>query len=128
MRVWLAVVPMMMVTAVPASAQIWGGPGGKSLAQPRPRDARLPRDLVMAEAPSTGAGEIRRIRSDIDRALANGEIDRRTARRLKQEANQIGTLADRYGRGGTSDSEAAELATRRNLLRNDVAAARSKPR
>ena len=119
MRVWLAMLPMVL-GATPAAAQIWDGPSGNDS-----RSGVRASPLRSDEIDTRGIGETRRIRGDIRDGFESGQLSRTDARRLRREAYQIDRLASRYRRGGLSDSEAAELTARRELLRNDVTAMRS---
>ncbi|NML04634.1 hypothetical protein [Sphingomonas sp. G-3-2-10] len=128
MRVWLMAVPLVAMAA-PASAQIWGGPsGGAERFTPRTPEVRLPKSETRIGSAGTSGRDTRQIRGEIDSALENGQIDRRTARRLRRDANRIDAMRSRYRSGGLSDSEIAELGTREDLLRDDVIAARSRTR
>lgn len=128
MRVWLMAIPLVALAA-PASAQIWGGPsGGSEQFKPRTPEVRLPKSETRVGVAGTSGRDTRQIRGEIDYALESGQIDRRTARRLRREANRIDALRSRYRSGGLSDSEISELGTREDLLRDDVMVARSKAR
>ncbi len=64
--------------------------------------------------------ELRGTRDTIDEGRKQGDLSKREARALRREARQIGTLADRYGQDGLSDSEIRELETRTRVLQNQV--------
>lgn len=111
MRRYVILVPLFFA-AVPASAQIWGGPTMQG-----PSGNAMSRDQ--------SAAETAKIRSDIRDGRDSGQLTRREAKRLKREAWQIDTLEARYAAGGLSPSEEAELFARREALRSDVVAKRS---
>jgi hypothetical protein len=110
MRLYLLLVPPLLVLAAPASAQIWGGPVPS-----------LPGRANIA----AGHGEIGQIRDNIRNGRQSGQLTRREARQLRREAAQIGVLEARYAAGGLSPAEEAELYVRREALRNDVVVKRS---
>ncbi|MDF7776756.1 hypothetical protein P1X14_15975 [Sphingomonas sp. AOB5] len=116
----------MLALASPASAQIWGGPGGGAeRLYPSKPEARLPRSETRMGSPGSNPRSMRQIRGEIDEALESGQIDRRTARRLRRDAARIQSMRARFNRGGLSDSELSELGVFEELLRDDLAAARS---
>lgn len=106
----------LVLAAAPAAsgAQI----AGREIPVPVPRsdpflgDGRMP-------GPSIGS-ELRQVRSNIDAARASGRISRAEARQLHREARLISTLSRRYGHGGLSASERAEIERRTQILRNSV--------
>ena len=116
MRGYLLLAPVLLF-ATPASAQFWGGPSGGGISGGMPAAAQpsswTPRNR-----------ETEQVRRDLRRARESGQISRREERQLRRQSFYIDGLASRLGRNGLSDSEAAELAVRRQLLREDVAAKR----
>jgi hypothetical protein len=92
--------------AMPASAQIWGGPTPASIGASR-------------NGPSIGR-ELAGIDVEIDAASDSGRLTKDDARALRRERYQLDLLAERYGEDGLSDAEAAELATRARLLHDDA--------
>ena len=64
------------------------------------------------------AHELRETRRNIERRRESGELSRREARRLRQEANLVGRLTVRYGTDGLSTAERGELMLRANALRS----------
>jgi len=113
MRGYWVLTPLLLI-ASPASAQFWGGPSGGSVIS----GGRPVTDQPSIITPRSG--ETDRIRRDIRRGRDSGQLSRRDARNLRVETYQIDRLRSRFGRDGLSDSEAAELATRQQLLREDV--------
>ncbi|WP_137863310.1 MULTISPECIES: hypothetical protein [unclassified Sphingomonas] len=111
MRRHLILAPLLFA-AMPASAQIWGGP-----AMQGPSGSAMRHDQ--------SAAETAKIRSDIRAGRDSGQLTPREARQLKREAYQIDTLEERYAAGGLSPAEEAELFARREALRSDVIAKRS---
>ena len=105
---------LFALAAAPAVAQIAGkhdyGPVPPS--SPFLPDSRLP-------GPGIGR-EVRDLEGRIDRARENGALSRAEARRLDREARAIDRLAQRYGEGGLSPSEWAELRNRSNYLRDSI--------
>ncbi|MCW3848327.1 hypothetical protein OF829_13865 [Sphingomonas sp. LB-2] len=118
MRGYLFLAPLLLI-ASPASAQFWGGPSGSASIS-----GGMPRGMQPATWTPPNR-ETDRIRHDIRDGRESGQLSRREARQLRRESWQIDRLESRYGHGGLSDSEAAELATRRQLLREDVFRKRS---
>lgn len=116
MRAWL-LAPLLLI-ATPASAQIWGGTSGMGISGGMPTRAQPPSVELMVR-------ETRQIRQDIRNGLDSGQLTRREARQLRREAYQIDRLEGRFGRNGLSGAERAELAVRRQLLRDTVIAKRS---
>lgn len=100
--------------AAPAAAQIAGRHdyGPVPTASPFLADSRLP-------APPFGK-TLRDIDRRIERARDSGRLSPREARRLDRETRALGRLARRYGQGGLSPSEAAELEARAAWLRDSV--------
>ena len=118
MRGYLFLAPLLLI-ATPASAQFWGGPSGS---------ASISGGMPARMQPSTWTPpnrETDRIRDDVRNGRQSGQLTRREARQLRRESFQIDGLQARFRRDGISDSEAAELATRRQLLREDVLRKRS---
>jgi hypothetical protein len=103
-----------LLAATPAAAQFVGRPVYEPVPPPAPflADSRLP-------GPGIGR-ELRDVRQRIERARDNGDLTRREARQLHRQARLIGRLAERYGAGGLSQSERAELQTRTGALRDAV--------
>lgn len=112
----VAIVGVIMLAGGPASAQRWStyqtGPIAPS---------------YRIEVPGRNTGrqpsiqrQVDRIDRDIHAGRDSGQLTRREARRLRQENNQIGTLADRYAVGSLSDAEHRELQTRTEVMRSDV--------
>ncbi|WP_144062182.1 hypothetical protein [Sphingomonas sp. MM-1] len=60
--------------------------------------------------------ELGETRKRIKRGRDSGDLSKQEARALRKEADQIGTLAERYGRDGISDSERRELDMRSRAL------------
>jgi uncharacterized membrane protein len=107
MRLVVWAVCAVMIPAA-ASAQIYGPPAPTN---------RLP-GISMSASQSTVGRDTRKIRHDVREAREDGTLTKREARSLRREANQIDTLAERYGADGLSDSEARELDTRARVLRD----------
>jgi hypothetical protein len=61
--------------------------------------------------------DVGRVRSDIEHGKDSGQLSRKQARRLKQEAGEIRMLQERYARDGLSDQEQAELRNRVEVLK-----------
>ncbi|HEY0116891.1 MAG TPA: hypothetical protein VGB54_14345 [Allosphingosinicella sp.] len=112
--------PVLVLVLVIACAPAAGGAQivGREIRAPVPRgDPFLGSGL--APGPSIG-GELRQVRSNIEAARASGRISRAEARQLHREARLISSLSRRYGHGGLSASEQAELARRTAILRSSV--------
>jgi len=87
-----------------------------------PGDDRLPGTFdthVRPAEPAIGS-ELRAARKGIDRGRKNGDLSKREARALRREANQIDTLADRYGQDGLSNAEHRELEMRARVLQSQT--------
>ncbi|PVX31154.1 hypothetical protein [Sphingomonas pokkalii] len=113
MRILLLASTLCLLPLAPASAQIWGGPvpasaGGSAAA----------RGIQIAPQP-------RSARSEIRAGERSGQLTRGEARQLRRAGGGNTALADRIGRDGLSESEAAELDTRALLLHEDIVRARS---
>lgn len=114
MRLLAALVLILACVPAAAHAQI----AGREITIPSPPpdpflgSGRLP-------GPSIGS-ELRQVRSNIEAARANGHISRAEARQLHREARLISRLAQRYGHGGLSSSERAELERRMQILRHNI--------
>lgn len=112
MRVLILTGALCLVPAMPASAQIWGGPvpagSGGSFAG---------RGIKVAPQP-------RSARSEIRAGERSGELTREEARQLRRVDAANSALAERFSEGGISDSEAAELNTRAILLHEEIVRAR----
>lgn len=91
-----------------------------------PAAAQIP----ISGASGNGAGlsrQLERAYRQIEQARDADQVSRREARALRREANGIGDMAARYGQGGLSQSEAAELEFRASALNGAVAAERATP-
>ncbi|UIJ46467.1 hypothetical protein LZK98_05835 [Sphingomonas cannabina] len=99
------------------------GVSAQSVYGPPPPGARLP-GISMATQPSIER-ETSRIRSDIRHGRDSGALTKRESRHLRREADQIDTLAGRYGADGLSDSESRELDMRVRALRDITNAQRT---
>lgn len=113
MRILILAAALALGTALPASAQIWGGPvpaaSGGSFAG---------RGIRIAPQPSSPRREIRA-------GERSGEISRQEARQLRRADTGNSAIAERLSQDGLTDSEAAELQTRSILLHEDIVRARS---
>jgi hypothetical protein len=126
MRIALAAVAALTLSASPAAAQIWGGPGGNAHATGRAiAEPRLPPPESSAGWTSGVSGDLRKIRESIRNGRESGQLTRREARALRRETARIGSLQNRYGRGGLSVSESSFLAAQVEGLRGKVVAKRS---
>ena len=113
MRVVVAVgVIALLGVTEPALADGWGRPSAPAALRTVPKVWRDGADL----------------RERIDDGRRAGQLSRSEARQFKREARQTDQLRARYGGDGLSDAEAAELATRAALLRDDVGRERLKAR
>ena len=102
-----------MVAGFPASGQIAGPPPpAPARALPGFRPVAISRDVA-------------EIRSDIRDGRQDGQLSRKQAKELRREAGEINGLEDRYAQGGVTDSEAAELINRTEVLRAITNAKRS---
>jgi hypothetical protein len=61
--------------------------------------------------------ELSSISKDVRRGRDEGSLSRKQAKELRREVREIATLEQRYGQGGLSDTEAAELRARIEVLR-----------
>lgn len=111
MRVLILTSALCLVFAVPASAQIWGGP------VPAGSGSFAGRGIKVAPQP-------RSARSEIRAGERSGELTRQEARQLRRVDAANSALAERFSEGGISDAEAAELNTRAILLHEDIVRAR----
>jgi hypothetical protein len=75
--------------------------------------------------PAPNGPQLGSIFSDIDAGARYGQLSRKQAKELRREAAQISALESRYAADGLSDSEAAELQTRAEVLRSIINAKRS---
>ena len=81
-------------------------------------------DMGTRPASSTPGHDLRETRERIGRGRDDGTLSKREARGLRREAGQISSLAERYARGGLSDSELRELEMRTQVLKDLTAAQR----
>jgi hypothetical protein len=113
MRVLVLASAVCLAAAIPASAQIWGGPvpsgSGGSFAG---RGIRVPAQPRSAER-EIRAGE------------RGGQLTRREARQLRRADTVNSDIGARLSRNGLTTSEATELDTRAILLHEDIVRARS---
>lgn len=105
---------VLAALTTPAAAQLTRpGPPAPQPRLPTVRsDQRLPNLETWRDV-----GEVRR---QVERGRDAGTLTKREGRRYRREADQIGTLAERYGSDGVSDAEAAELRLRAGVLRDQV--------
>lgn len=105
---------LVSLSAVPAAAQLakHGPPAPRAPAPRYDTDQRLPN-----LEPWRDVADVHR---QIERGRDEGTLTRKEGRRYRREANQIGTLAERFGSDGLSDAEAAELRFRSGVLREQV--------
>ena len=75
--------------------------------------------MVQSRSSSVGR-DLADVRARIDDGRDTGTLSRRQGRLFRRDAGQVGTLADRYGQDGLSQSEHAELTTRTTVLREQV--------
>jgi len=108
---WVMLIAMLAIGPAAADAQF--------RAQDGPRVARSDHGT---RAP---AAETARTRETIDHGRDAGQLSRKQSRRLRREADQIDTLAARYGSDGMSAAEARELDTRERVLNDQVTAQRT---
>lgn len=99
---------------MPAAAQNWGGYDPS----PFPAAPRTP--------PSTVARDLGKIREDTRNGRAAGQLSRREARGLRRQGRAIGGMEARFASNGLSESEAAELRVRSEILRAEVVARRTR--
>ncbi|MCD2324087.1 hypothetical protein LQ953_08695 [Sphingomonas sp. IC-56] len=100
--------------SAPAAAQTWGGYDPSPFpAAPRTVPSRVARDL----------GKLREERRE---GRAAGQLSRHDVKALRRDERMLGRLEARFARGGLSDSEAAELQVRTEILRAQVAARRTR--
>lgn len=104
--------------AVPASAQFYPAPG------PGPRRSP-PMIATTVSKPAPDGPQLGSIFSDIDAGRRTGQLSHKQAKELRLEAGEISALEARYAADGLSDSEAAELQTRTEVLRSIINAKRS---
>ena len=105
-----------------ASAQFYPAPAPA----PAPGPRHSPPEIAtsVSKTPTFG-GAVGRVYSDIDEGRRAGQLTHRQARALRREAGEIGTLEQRYGVDGLSDSESAELNNRIAALLSAINAQRS---
>lgn len=105
----------ILVAAAPASAQIWDG--GRS---------------AVREMPAAPVATFDRDLSDANRAIRDGrrrgDLTRAEARTLRAESAMIGRLAQQARHGGPAWTNTAALDQRARALREQVVAARARPR
>lgn len=112
MRVLMLAGAACLLFAVPASAQIWGGPVPSSLGGSfAGRGIRVPTQPQSA-------------RSEIRAGERSGQLTRQEARQLRRIDSANAALAERFAVDGLSDSEIAELNTRAMLLHEEIIRAR----
>ncbi|MFD1034635.1 hypothetical protein ACFQ15_08220 [Sphingomonas hankookensis] len=110
-----ATLPLLLLTlAAPADAQIWDG--GRSAIRETPAPpATIEHDL-----------------HDIDRAIRDGrrsgDLTRAEARTLRAQSAILDRQARQYRQGGPIATNGAALTQQALILREQVAAARSRPR
>jgi hypothetical protein len=75
--------------------------------------------------PAPNGPQLGGIFSDIDAGRRTGQLSHKQAKELRREAGEISVLETRYAADGLSDSEAAELQTRAEVLRSIINAKRS---
>lgn len=112
MRIALLAVSVML-SALPAMAQIRDPSGGVRWPAPSPALPGVARELGQADR-------------NIREGRESGQLSRREARALRRESRQIAVLEERYQRGGLSQSERAELESRIAALRSVTGAKRSR--
>lgn len=112
MRVLVLASAVCVACALPASAQIWGGPMPSSAG-----GSFAGRGIAVAPQPRTARSEIRA-------GERSGELTRQEARQLRRVDTVNSSIAARLGRDDLSESEAAELNTRAILLHEDIVRAR----
>ncbi|WP_313534639.1 hypothetical protein [Sphingomonas sp.] len=112
MRVLVLASVACVVAAVPAAAQIWGGPvpssSGGSFAG---------RGIHVPTQP-------RSARSEICAGERSGQLTRGEARQLRRVDTANSAIAERLSSDGLTESGAAELQTRAILLHEDIVRAR----
>lgn len=112
MRIAILAVSVML-SAVPAAAQIRDPSGGIRWPAPSPALPGVARELSQADR-------------NIREGRESGQLSRREARALRRESRQIAVLEERYRSGGLSESERAELESRIAALRSVTGAKRSR--
>lgn len=112
MRIALLAVSVML-SALPAMAQIRDPSGGVRWPAPSPALPGVARELGQADR-------------NIREGRESGQLSRREARALRRESRQIAVLEERYARGDLSESERAELEARVAALRSVTGAKRSR--
>lgn len=110
-----ALLAALILSALPAAAQIRDPSGGVRWPAPSPALPGVTRELGQAD---------RSIRD----ARESGQLSKHEARALRRESRQIAALERRYARGGLSESERAELEARIAALRSVTGAKRSTDR
>ncbi len=73
-------------------------------------------DVNVRSGQQDAGRELRETRDRIKSGRKSGDLSKEEARALRREVDQIGTLAERYGRDGLSESERRELDMRSRAL------------
>jgi hypothetical protein len=115
MRAYGSLLVAGIVFSTPATAQFIRSP------------APVPSAPVLTTAPtSRGMGaNVDLVLTDIHQGAAAGQLSHKQAKELRIEAGEISALQSRYAADGLSDSEAAELRTRTEVLHAITNAKRS---
>lgn len=115
MRVLILASAACLFVALPASAQIWGGPVPSSVG-----GSLAGRGIRVDPQPRTARSEIRA-------GERSGQLTRQEARQLQRADAGNDAVSSRLASDGLTESEAAELSTRAILLHEDIVRARSSP-
>jgi len=118
MRTHSPLLVVSMLVAVPLPAQFYPAPGPKS----RPAHSSVPDSSGATGATGPVLGQVYR---DIDEGARHGQLSHQQAKGLRREAREIGALEERYAIDGLTDSEAAELQNRVEVLKSLTDAKRS---
>ncbi|KQM27622.1 MULTISPECIES: hypothetical protein [unclassified Sphingomonas] len=113
MRAILLILPLLL--SAPAAAQIWDGGRSAVREMPAPR----------APAFDSGVGDVNRAIRDGRR---RGDLSRSEARALYAESVMVERLARQARGGGPAFADTAAIDRRVRALREQVAAARARPR
>ena len=114
----LALLPLALLVATPAAAQIVINGSRQAAGSQRERPApSMRRDWV---------GELDRVQDRAERARERGEISRREERAIRRDAQRIHALGATFAASGLSDAELAVLDSQAFALR-DLAQAPSRP-